>query len=49
MNKLKMQDPRTTRVSSLKPGQYIDGSPLDDVQYLECKLILNGSCPSRWR
>ncbi len=40
MNELKMQDPRTTRVSALKPGQYVDGSPLDDVQYLECKLIL---------
>jgi hypothetical protein len=23
-----------------KPGQYSDGSPLDEVQYLECKLIL---------
>jgi hypothetical protein len=40
MKKLKMADPRTTRVSDLKPGQYADGSPLDDVQYLECKLIL---------
>ena len=40
MKKLKMADPRTTRVLDLKPGQYSDGSPLDDVQYLECKLIL---------
>ena len=40
MKKLKMADPRTTRVGDLKPGQYTDGSPLDDVQYLECKLIL---------
>src|SRR6516225_5902876 len=40
MTKLKMADPRTTRVLDLKPGQYADGSPLDDVQYLECKLIL---------
>jgi len=40
MRKLKMADPRTTRVGDLKPGQYADGSPLDDVQYLECKLIL---------
>ena len=40
MNKFKMADPRTTRASDLKPGQYADGSPLDDVQYLECKLIL---------
>ena len=40
MKKLRMADPRTTRVSDLKPGQYADGSPLDDVQYLECKLNL---------
>lgn len=38
--KIKMADPRTGRVSDLKPGQYADGSPLDDIQYLECKLIL---------
>jgi hypothetical protein len=33
----------TTRprgVPKLKPGQYSDGSPLDTVHYLECKLIL---------
>ena len=24
----------------LKPGNYIDGGPLDEVHYLECKLIL---------
>jgi hypothetical protein len=40
MKELKMVDPRTTRVPNLKPGQYADGGPLDDVQYLECKLIL---------
>jgi hypothetical protein len=40
MKKLKTKDPRTTRVGGLKPGQYIDGSALDDIQYLECKLIL---------
>ena len=40
MKKLKMADPRTGRVGDLKPGQYADGSPLHDVQYLECKLIL---------
>ena len=28
------------RVPDLKQGQYSDGHPLDDVQYLECKLIL---------
>jgi hypothetical protein len=31
---------RPPRVSDLKQGQYSDGSPLDEVQYLECKLIL---------
>src|SRR5215475_1949185 len=40
MMKLKMADPRRNRVADLKPGQYNDGSPLDDIQYLECKLIL---------
>ena len=28
------------RVLDLKPGKYSDGHPLDEVQYLECKLIL---------
>ena len=28
------------RALDLKQGQYSDGSPLDEVQYLECKLIL---------
>ena len=40
MAKAKTGDPRTERVADLKPGQYADGSPLHDVQYLECKLIL---------
>jgi hypothetical protein len=40
MKRLKMADPRTSRVADLRQGQYTDGSPLDDVQYLECKLIL---------
>ncbi|HQR19249.1 MAG TPA: hypothetical protein PLE54_09370 [Burkholderiaceae bacterium] len=40
MKRIKMADPRPGRVSDLKAGQYADGSPLDDVQYLECKLIL---------
>jgi len=40
MKKLRMADPRTTRVVDLKPGQYADGTPLHDIQYLECKLIL---------
>ena len=40
MNAVKMADPRHERVVDLKPGQYADGSPLHDIQYLECKLIL---------
>ena len=31
---------RPARIADLKQGQYSDGSPLDEVQYLECKLIL---------
>ena len=27
-------------VPRLKPGKYTDGLPLDEIQYLECKLIL---------
>ena len=33
-------DSRPPRMADLKPGQYSDGHPLDEVQYLECKLIL---------
>jgi hypothetical protein len=33
-------DPRTSRVPDLAPGRYEDGSALDDVRYLECKVIL---------
>jgi hypothetical protein len=40
MANVKIQDPRSTRVAELQAGQYSDGSPLHDVQYLECKLIL---------
>ena len=29
-----------TRQADLKQGKYSDGGPLDEVQYLECKLIL---------
>ncbi|MGZ3445795.1 MAG: hypothetical protein ACXU88_08955 [Myxococcaceae bacterium] len=32
--------PRPERVPDLKPGKYSDGHPLDEVQYLECKIIL---------
>jgi hypothetical protein len=31
---------RPERVPDIKPGQYSDGHPLDEVQYLECKVIL---------
>ena len=31
---------RPGRVLDVKPGKYSDGHPLDEVQYLECKLIL---------
>jgi hypothetical protein len=34
------KDSRSARVPDLKPGKYSDGSPFDEVQYLECKLIL---------
>ena len=32
--------PQLGHVVDLKPGKYSDGHPLDEVQYLECKLIL---------
>ena len=28
------------RVPDLKPGTYKDGTPLHEVQFLECKIIL---------
>ncbi|MCC6136629.1 MAG: hypothetical protein LM550_04010 [Candidatus Contendobacter sp.] len=31
---------KTTPFSEFKPGNYSDGSPFDEVQYLECKIIL---------
>ena len=31
---------RPATVADSKQGQYSDGHPLDEVQYLECKLIL---------
>jgi hypothetical protein len=30
------------RIPDLKKGKYADGHPLDEVKYLECKLILKG-------
>ena len=32
--------PQPAPVADGKHGQYSDGHPLDEVQYLECKLIL---------
>ena len=32
----------TQPVRHLKKGKYADSSPLDEVKYLECKLILKG-------
>jgi len=40
MQKSQLQKSPPSRVPDLKQGQYSDGSPLDEVQYLECKLIL---------
>src|SRR3984957_17845190 len=31
---------RTAPIADSKQGHYSDGHPLDEVQYLECKLIL---------
>jgi hypothetical protein len=31
---------RAARVPDIKPGRYADGLPFDEVQYLECKIIL---------
>src|SRR5215471_5313003 len=34
------KESQPARVPHLKQGQYSDGNPLDEVHYLECKLIL---------
>src|SRR5215813_10201568 len=31
---------RSRRIPDIKPGRYADGMPLNEVQYLECKIIL---------
>jgi len=31
---------RARRIPDIKPGRYADGMPFNEVQYLECKLIL---------
>lgn len=33
-------DSRTKRIPDLQQGAYSDGHPLDEVQYLQCKIIL---------
>jgi hypothetical protein len=38
---LESKDSEIQRVPDLKAGSYSDGHPLDEVHYLECKLILN--------
>jgi hypothetical protein len=37
---MEKNESQPARVLDLKQGKYSDGSPLDEVQYLECKLIL---------
>ncbi|HSG23975.1 MAG TPA: hypothetical protein VLA64_13575 [Azonexus sp.] len=37
---MKDHDNQPRRVPDLQPGAYSDGRPLDDVQYLQCKVIL---------
>src|SRR5262245_31916383 len=31
---------RAARIPEIKPGRYADGMPYNEVQYLECKIIL---------
>jgi hypothetical protein len=31
---------RAKRIPAIKPGRYADGMPLNEIQYLECKIIL---------
>jgi hypothetical protein len=37
-----MDKPERKRVPDLQAGAYSDGHPLDDIHYLECKIILKG-------
>ena len=39
-NKSTEKKSRVTRIPDVKPGRYADGLPLNEIQYLECKLIL---------
>src|SRR4029453_17311195 len=38
--KTEKRESRVTRIPIVKPGRYADGLPLNEIQYLECKLIL---------
>jgi hypothetical protein len=40
--KNQQKEAQPKRIGDLKQGTYSDGHPLDDVQYLECKIILKG-------
>ena len=37
-----MEEPTRKPIPDLQSGAYSDGHPLDDVHYLECKVILKG-------
>ena len=37
-----MEEPTRKPIPDLQPGAYSDGHPLDDIHYLECKIILKG-------
>ena len=39
-------DPPPQMIPDLQQGKYSDGHPLDDVHYLECKIILK---PDRFK
>ena len=41
-SKKQQKEAQPKRIGDLKQGTYSDGHPLDDVQYLECKIILKG-------
>jgi hypothetical protein len=40
VKKTQKKESRATWLPDLKPGKYADGLPLNEIQYLECKLIL---------
>ena len=41
-SKNQKREDQVKRIADLKKGTYSDGHPLDDIQYLECKIILKG-------